>query len=77
MGRVYEENAPYVATVGRPDGIMRELGMKKWKRAVATWTECLSSGKWPGYAQAPVRLEAPAWAVSQQMAAEMEDDSDE
>lgn len=72
-----EDKAPYAVTVGRPDGIMRELGTKKWKQAVATWKACLASGKWPGYATAPVRLEAPAWAISQQMASEMEEDDDE
>jgi hypothetical protein len=69
-----ENDAPYAVTVGRPDGIMRELGTRKWKQAVATWKACLASGKWPGYAAAPVRLEAPAWAISQQMVAEMEDE---
>ena len=72
-----EDVAPYAVTVGRPDGIMRELGMKKWKKAISTWKECLASGKWPGYATAPVRLEAPTWAISQQMESEMEDESDE
>lgn len=72
-----EDKAPYAVTVGRPDGIMRELGDRKWKQAVATWKACLASGKWPGYATAPVRLESPAWALSQQMESEMEDESDE
>lgn len=69
-----EDNAPYAVTVGRPDGIMRELGTKKWRRAIDIWQLCLKDGKWPGYATAPVKLEAPAWAISQQMVAEMEDE---
>lgn len=72
-----EDKAPYAVTVGRPDGIMRELGSKKWKKAVAMWKDCLASGKWPGYATSTVNLEAPAWAISQQMVAEMEDEGDE
>lgn len=72
-----EDKAPYAVTVGRPDGIMRELGARKWKQAVATWKACMESGKWPGYATAPVNLEAPAWAIGQQMETEMEDESDE
>ncbi len=69
-----EDKAPYAVTVGRPDGIMRELGTRKWTQAVATWKSCLASGKWPGYATAPVNLEAPAWAIGQQMESEMEDE---
>jgi hypothetical protein len=72
-----EDKAPYAVTVGRPDGIMRELGARKWKQAVATWKACLASGKWPGYATGPVNLEAPAWAISQQMVAEMEDEDED
>lgn len=72
-----EDKAPYAVTVGRPDGIMRELGARKWKQAVALWKSCMESGKWPGYAVKPVNLEAPAWAISQQMESEMEDVGDE
>lgn len=72
-----EDVAPYVVTVGRPDGIMRELGAKKWRQAVAMWKSCMESGRWPGYAASPVRFEAPPWSIAQQMASEMEDESDE
>lgn len=52
-------------------GSMQELGEVRWARAVDTWGACLRKGRerehWPSYADAPVRVEAPVWALQQEM----------
>jgi hypothetical protein len=64
-----EIEPPYAVLPARPDGGMRELGSMKWNRAVCTWERCLRESHWPGYSQEIVRLEAPAWAVTEEIGA--------
>lgn len=56
-----------ILTVARPDGAMQELGRARWAKACQRWAECMASGHWPAYADSPVRLEPPAWAVKQEL----------
>lgn len=56
-----------VVTVVRPTGTMRELGQRRWKRAVDLWAKCLGSGKWPGYTDGPIDVEAAPWALAADM----------
>lgn len=58
---------PYAVCRVRPAGSMRSLGASKWARAVKWWSECLASGKWPGYGVAEV--EVPPWALSEELSA--------
>lgn len=62
-----EDSQPYAITPARPDGVMREHGESRWHRAVQTWARCLSKNHWPGYAECPISLEAPPWAIAQEM----------
>ena len=52
-------------TVASPAGSMRELGERRWRRAVNLWARCVRTGHWPDYAPAPIEVEAPPWALSQ------------
>lgn len=59
-----------MVTFGRPDGILREHGRSRWARACETWARCLRDNHWPGYAERPVTIEAPSWAIKQELGAE-------
>lgn len=72
VGRVRTEfifaeiEPPYAVTVGRPDGLMMDLGRAQWERAVATWAWCLRENVWPGYADRVVPLSVPAYALQEE-----------
>lgn len=62
-----ESDEPYAMNLTAPDGSLRELGEKRWRRAVETWAECMHTygpdKPWPGYGQGVNKLSAPAWAL--------------
>jgi len=64
---VIESSEPHPITLVEARGSMREMGERKWRRAVELWERCLSSGKWPAYADDIVPVEAPAWAIAADM----------
>ncbi len=59
-----EVNPPYNVTVGIPTGTLKELGYRRWNKAVSLWAKCLKTNKWPGYTDGPVLLDAPLWAIN-------------
>jgi hypothetical protein len=56
-------------TVAEPDGTLRALGASRWRRAVATWGECVRASRWPGYPRDVLQVEAKPWDLSGEMAA--------
>lgn len=68
-----EASAPYVTQVYEADDDVLELG----RRAYTGWLEhlnvCTQENKWPGYAESPMRLVVPPWAIPD----EDEDEDDE
>jgi hypothetical protein len=62
-----EPKRPYCASVVEPDGVMLELGRRRWARAKKKWREGMESGEWPGYTTEVVRVGPPEWALSQDM----------
>jgi hypothetical protein len=62
-----ETLAPNLVVPARPDGAFREIGQLRWERALKLWERCLAMGDWPGYANGPVTLEAPAYVISEQI----------
>lgn len=60
-----EPEEPYAINVCRPDGMFRELGERRWLRAVSTWAECLATDTWPAYG-ATNNLSCPAWALARE-----------
>jgi hypothetical protein len=61
-----EIEPPYQVVPCRPSGVLRELGERRWQRAVALWERCLRDEYWPGYTQTITTLEAPPWALAQE-----------
>jgi hypothetical protein len=53
--------------IAEPDGQLRALGASRWRRAVATWGECVRRNEWPGYPREVVRVEAKPWDLAQEM----------
>jgi hypothetical protein len=66
-----EDDPANEVSVIEPDGTMRELGARRWRRAKATWQRSLAAGLeekfWPGYSAGVVKVGAPAWALSREM----------
>lgn len=60
----YELEPPYAVTPARLSGEFRELGQRRWERAVHTWAACLSGNRWPAYVDRIATLEAPRWALA-------------
>jgi hypothetical protein len=63
----FEDGSPYAVTPARPDGVLREHGDNRWFRACQLWHKCTTSNHWPGYVESPISLEAPTWAISQEL----------
>ena len=59
-----EVEPPYAVFAGRPDGVLRELGLRQWNYAVRLWGECLASNEWPGYGSSVGTIQAPTWALA-------------
>jgi len=56
-----ELEEPFALSPAEPDGSFRELGERRWRRAVNTWAACTRSKKWPGYGR--IKLSAPTYAL--------------
>jgi hypothetical protein len=62
-----EVEPPFAVYAARPNGMLRELGAMQWRRAVETWEQCLATDTWPGYANKIGVIEAPPWAITDEM----------
>jgi len=61
-----EAEPPYAVNVCRPDGTFRELGERRWLRAVETWGACLAANSWPAYGDGVNTISPPGWALSRE-----------
>lgn len=61
-----ERAAPFAINLTKPDGLFRELGERRWLRAVAEWARCLATGEYPAYGRGINVLSAPAWALAKE-----------
>jgi hypothetical protein len=61
-----EPDEPHAVNICQPDGVFRELGERRWLRAVHAWGECLATGKYPGYGDGINYLNPPAWALARE-----------
>lgn len=59
-----EVEPPYAVRVTRPSGVMADIGLRQWERAVLLWEQCLRTNRWPGYGGGIAQLDAPHWYVS-------------
>jgi hypothetical protein len=60
-----EPLAPFDGTANRPDGEMRDLGERQWKRAKRRWAECLEAKRWPGYPRKIIDVAARTYLLQQ------------
>ena len=65
-----EAEPPHAMTCVRLDGAFSDLGRRRWDRALRLWVECLSSNRWPAYSDDVMTLEAPTWALTDEMSRE-------
>lgn len=61
-----EPESPYVMNLVRPDGAFREIGERRWRRAVEEWGKAIATDTWPGYGQTVNSLSVPAWALAKE-----------
>lgn len=61
-----EPEPPYAMNLCRGDGMFRELGERRWLRAVAEWARCTATNEWPGYGRGVNPLSPPAWALARE-----------
>lgn len=61
-----EPEEPFAINLCRGDGVFRELGERRWLRAVQQWAKCTATGKWPGYGDGINYLGSPAWALNKE-----------
>jgi hypothetical protein len=79
VGRVQSEyvfvetEPPYCVTVTDFGGTMRELGERRWLRAKAIWNRCQQTGEWPDYTTSKITLQAPPWALSEELEREFDE----
>ncbi len=59
-----ESRRPYLLWDPKVGGAFREIGDRRWLRAVHAWGRGLATGEWPGY-RTPDRVEmsAPMWTL--------------
>ena len=64
-----EIEAPYEVVPGRLSGIYREIGKRRWERALRLWRQLLKDGSypWPGYSDGAVVFDAPAYVISREL----------
>lgn len=61
------EGAPRRVLLARValDGMFRELGARRWQRAIDEWAACLRTKRWPDYYGGNVvEIQAPGWILS-------------
>lgn len=58
---------PYAVNVTEPDGPFRELGLRRWLRALNIWAECKALDRWPTVYGGNVNpLSPPSWALARE-----------
>lgn len=62
-----EIEPPYAVLPVRLTPMLRNLGHSRWSRAVHIWEECLATNTWPAYATGVTEIDAPAWALNEEM----------
>lgn len=63
-----EHEPPYCVTLVRCAGSLRELGERRWRRAVEAWEYCTRTDEWPDYTglREVVFVEAKPWDLDEE-----------
>jgi hypothetical protein len=59
-----EQEEPFALNLREPDGVFRELGERRWRRAVTTWARCTANNEWPAYDAGSIS--PPPWALARE-----------
>lgn len=62
-----EVTPPFAMYPGPLDGELRELGRRRWDRAIFLWEECLRTGRWPAYTNRITPIRGAGYAVNRWM----------
>lgn len=67
-----EIEPPYEVVAARLDGYHREIGQRRWNRALTLWDKLLREGSypWPGYADGAITLIPTQYVINQELAEE-------
>jgi hypothetical protein len=61
-----EADDPWAINISEPDGVFREIGERRWLRAVREWALCKRNNSWPSYGEAVNPISAPSWALAKE-----------
>lgn len=59
-----EMEPPYAVLAPPISGTFREMGQRRWRRAIDLWEKCLTTNTWPGYDR-DVALEPTSWMLAE------------
>jgi hypothetical protein len=64
-----EIEPPYEVVAARLDGYHREIGQRRWNKALTLWDKLLTEGSypWPGYADGAITLIPPQYLINQEL----------
>lgn len=62
---VQEKTPPYLADIRMFQEEQLEYGRKLYRKALRRFADCMASGKWPGYTEAPQYFETPYYITKQ------------
>lgn len=62
-----ETEPPHEPLVVRLNGEFRELGARRWRRAINAWARGVRDGEWSGYADGIVELAPKPWMLARDM----------
>lgn len=65
-----EETPPHAYLFATPDFMTREINSMRCRRARNIWSNCLATGKWPGYNAGVMQYTMPAWQVTKSLEGE-------
>lgn len=63
---VQEKTPPWLVTVCELDGVAREAGRQRNRRATEIYRDCKEAGIWPGYSQDIELISLPPWVRSRE-----------
>lgn len=61
----FELVAPYAVTPVKLDGTWREIGQRRWQRAVDLWAQARKTRSWGDYSDGVLTLDPPGWLLAQ------------
>lgn len=60
---VQEVEEPYLCSLIALSPEFQDMGRKKVSAGIALWSQCIQTGKWPGFSDKVYHLDMPPWAA--------------